>query len=219
KKNRLEAKNNIAFYETESDRTATNIAKLEKDLPLWNTLSEKDSYYAALRPALNASDTTDVLMLGENLNNKLQAKKETVGEHTIFSIDNAKLVLDVEDKLHHQLLVVTPNASYGHGSKRIVTNWHSLADYMYNALSKIPKSLSTQKELNSDYKKSVKANKKVLEIDFDKTEKFELVQKRLVEINVDLDEKYDAEPKEEEEASLSKTAKLQRTHRSQGISL
>ena len=219
KKNRLEATNNIAFYEAESDRVAKNITKLEKDLPLWNSLPERDSYYSALRKALQTPDATDVLILGESLNNRLQAKKETAGEHTIVSMSGAKLVLDVEDKLHHRLLVVTPNASYGHGSKRIVTNWHSLADYMYNALSKIPKSLSTQKELAIDFKKSIKANQKILEIDFDKTEKLELVRKRLVEINVDLDEKYDPEPEEREGTAITKKPLVRRTYKNQDISL
>ncbi|HEA22815.1 hypothetical protein LCGC14_0676320 [marine sediment metagenome] len=219
KKNRLEAKNNISFYETEQARTEKSIAKLEKDLPLWKKLSEKEYYYAALRTVLETPDAMDVLILGDILNNKLQSKKEVVGVHTIISLDSAQLVVEVEDKLQHQLLVLTPNASYGYGSKRIVTNWHSLADYIYNALSKIPKSLSTQKDLAFDYKKSVNANKKILELDFDKTEKLELIQKRLVEINVDLDEKYDAEPKEEVEAPLSKTIKLQRTQRNHNISL
>ncbi|HZJ19746.1 MAG TPA: helicase C-terminal domain-containing protein, partial [Pricia sp.] len=102
KKNRLEATNNIAFYEAESDRVAKNITKLEKDLPLWNSLPERDSYYSALRKALQTPDATDVLILGESLNNRLQAKKETAGEHTIVSMSGAKLVLDVEDKLHHR---------------------------------------------------------------------------------------------------------------------
>uniref|UniRef100_UPI003BA8937A hypothetical protein n=1 Tax=Flagellimonas oceanensis TaxID=2499163 RepID=UPI003BA8937A len=75
-----------------------------------------------------------------------------VGQHTIMTISNARLVLDVEDKLHHRLLVLTPNASYGYGSKRIVANWQSLTDYVYNALSKIPKSLLAQKEHLAEYK-------------------------------------------------------------------
>lgn len=208
KKNRLEAKNNISFYETELKRTAKNIERLEKDMPLWNSLSEKDSYYTTLRAALKTPNASDALLLGESLNNLLQAKKEETGEHTIISIATANLVLAVEDRLHHQLLVVTPNTSYGYGSKRIVTNWQSLADYMYNALAKIPKSLATQKELASDYKKLVKADRKVLELDFDKTEKLELVQKRLVEINADLDEKYDAEPEKNEETAKSATPYL-----------
>lgn len=219
KKNRLEAKNNISFYETELKRTSKNIEKLEKDIPLWNSISEKDSYYNALRTALQTPNASDALLLGENLNNRLQAKKEETGEHTIISIASANLVLDVEDRLHHQLLVVTPNASYGYGSKRIVTNWQSLAEYMYNALSKIPKSLSTQKELAADYKKSVKGNKKVLELDFDKTEKLELVQKRLVEINVDLDEKYDAEPEENKEIAKSETPSVKQVNNARHISI
>ena len=219
KKNRLEAKDNISFYETELIRTTRNIAKLEKDLPLWKPLMDKDSYYKALGRALDISGASDVLMLGENLDSRLQAKREEVGEHTIISISSARLVLDVEDKLHHQLLVVTPNASYGYGSKRIVGNWHSLADYMHNALSKITKSLSTQKELHADYNKSIKADQKTLELEFDKTEKLALIQKRLVELNVDLDEKYDADPEEKEEKSISKSEPIQRTHKNQHISL
>ena len=219
KKNRLEAKNNISFYETELKRTSKNIEKLEKDMPLWNSISEKESYYTSLRTALQTPNASDALLLGENLNNRLENKKENTGEHIIISIATGKLVLDVEDRLHHQLLVVTPNASYGYGSKRIVTNWQSLADYMYNALSKIPKSLSTQKELAADYKKSVKANQKVLELDFDKTEKLELVHKRLVEINIDLDEKYDAEPEENKEIAKSETSSVKQVTNARHISI
>lgn len=219
KKNRLEAKNNISLYETELSRTAKNIAKLEKDFPLWKKLAEKESYYTALREVLNTPDNTETLMLGEKLNNKLQAKKEEIGEHTITTISDVRLVLDVEDTLHHQLLVMTPNASYGYGSKRIVTNWHSLADYMHNALSKIPKSLVAQKENQAEYKKSIKANQKVLELDCDKIEKLELVQQRLVAINADLDEKYDAEPQEKEETANLKKERPQSIHKNQEMSM
>ncbi len=219
KKNRLEAKNNISFYETELIRTTKNLAKLEKDLPLWKLLSDKDSYYKELEKSLDSPEASDVLMLGEKLDTRLQTKREEVGEHTIIAISSARLVLEVEDKLHHQLLVVTPNAAYGYGSKRIVGNWHSLADYMHNALSKIPKSLSTQKEHFAEYKKSIKADQKVLELEFDKTEKLELIKKRLVEINTDLDEKYDAEPEGKEEQSLSKTESVKKVRESKEISL
>ena len=219
KKNHLEAKNNISFYESQLTRTIKSIARLEKDLPLWNTLKDKDSYNKALRKALDRPDASDTLMLGENLSTKLHVKKEEIGMHTIVSISTARLVLDVEDKLRHQLLVVTPNASYGYGSKRIVTNWHSLADYMHNALSKIPKSLSTQKEHFAEYKKSIKANQKVLEMVFDKTETLELVKKRLVEINTDLDEKYDAEPEEKEEKYIAITEPAKETFKSKDLSL
>lgn len=90
---------------------------------------------------------------------------------------------------------------------------------MHNALSKTPKSLSTQKEHLAEYKKSIKANQKVLEIEFDKTEKLEVVKKPLVEINTNLDEKYDAEPEEKEEKIRSKTKTLQSTQKTQNISL
>ncbi|SNZ01437.1 SNF2-related protein [Flagellimonas pacifica] len=219
KKNRLEAKNNISFYETELVRTSKNVTKLENDLPQWDTLSDKDSYYKALRGALNSPDASDALMLGEDLNTTLQAKKEEIGEHTIVTISNAKMVLKVEDIQHHQLLVVTPNASYGYGSKRIVSNWNSLADYMHNALSKIPKSLAAQQELVAEFKKTIKANQKVLELHFDKTEELELVEKRLVEINADLDEKYDAEPEEKEESKKVQSKALHETKSDQGITL
>lgn len=214
KKNRLEAKNNIAFYEGELERTAKNISKLEKNLPLWNSISDKEYYYTELGKALRISGSVDVLKLGERLNNLLQFKKEETGKYIIFSIADASLVLDVEDKLHHRLLVVTPHASYGYGSKRIVTNWNSLADYMYNSLSKIPMSLQIQKEVISDFKKSIKANQKILELEFDKEEKLELVQKRLVEINAGLDEKYDSDPEEIENVgpeikSIPKISKVQ----------
>ncbi len=219
KKNRLEAKNHISFYETELNRAVKNVAKLEKDLPLWQTISDRDTYLKKLSTALEMTHTADTLVLGETLNDRLQAKKTINGTHVIFSISDAKLVLDVADCSNHQLLVVTPNASYGYGSKRIVANWHSLTDYMYNALSKIPKSLKTQKEQLIDFKRSIKANQKILEFQFDKSNELEMVQKRLVEINADLDEKYDAEPEEKEETVVSKKKSVKKAAQSQDISL
>ncbi len=217
KKNRLEAKNNIAFYESELERTTKNITNLEKDLPLWKLLSDKEYYYFELGRVLRITDSTNVMKLGEGLNNLLHAKKEEAGQHTVLSIASTSLVLDVEDKLHHQLLVVTQNATYGYGSKRIVTNWNSLADYMHNSLSKIPKSIQTQKDLISDFRKSIKANQRILELEFDKDEKLELVQKRLVEINTDLDEKYDTEPEEGGKVG-SQTKPIQNIPKFHGIS-
>jgi len=218
KKNRLEAKNNISFYETELFRADKNKAMLERDVPLWKSISNKKGYLKKLSKALSQS-TTEPIVLGEHLETRLQALSTKVGEHTILSIGDAKLMLYVEDDVHHQLLVVTPNASYGYGSKRIVKNWNSLADYMYNALSKVPKSLQTQKELAADYRKSIKANQKVLELRFEKTEKLDLVQKRLVAINTDLDKKYDSEPEEKEEKTTAKTKSLHNNRKTQGISL
>ncbi len=221
KKNRLDAKNNISFYETELSRTDKTITKLENDIPLWKSIANKKDYLSKLSEVLS-QPSSDPIMLGEHLEIQLQALRTKKGEHVIIAIGNANLMLHVEDATNHQLLVVTPNASYGYGSKRIVKNWHSLADYMYNALSKIPKTLNTQKELAVEYKKSIKANQKVLELHFDKTEKLELVQKRLVEINADLDEKYDAEPEEKEvkkETSIAKAESLREVRKSQGVSL
>ena len=219
KKNRLEAKNNINFYERELRRTVKRIDSLEKDIPLWNEVSEKNTYYSLLRKTLLVADPTDVLMLGEILSHRLQNEKLNVGSHKIVSISKADLLLEVTDDQNHQLLVKTPNTSYGYGSKRIVTNWQSLADYMFNALSKIPKSLATQKELLADYKKSIKANQNVLKLDFEKHEKLELVQKRLVEINYDLDEKYDNEPDQTEENSSLNIKQVHRVDSERKISI
>ncbi|WP_421825034.1 hypothetical protein [Flagellimonas oceanensis] len=58
-----------------------------------------------------------------------------------------------------------------------------------------------------------------MELEFDKTEKLALVQKRLVEINTDLDEKYDAEPEEKEEKCNSQSARSQNINMNQEISM
>jgi N12 class adenine-specific DNA methylase len=219
KKNRLEAKNHISFYETELNRAEKNSIKLKKDLPLWESVADRDTYLHKLCLALKLPNKTDALLLGEHLNNRLQAKKTLTGTHTICSISDATLMLTVADKLNHLIMVTTPNASYGYGSKRIVTNWHSLTDYMYNALSKIPRSLENNKEQITEYRKMIKANQKVLDNHFDKDHELDMVQQRLVEINVDLDTKYDAEPEEEEEKTSSVGKSFEALRKNQRISL
>jgi uncharacterized protein with HEPN domain len=219
KKNRLEAKNHISFYQTELNRAINNSTKLEKDLPLWESVADKEVYLNKMCLALDLPTGTDALLLGEHLNNRLQAKKSVNGMHKICSISDAKLMLEVADTFNHLVTVSTPNASYGYGSKRIVTNWHSLTDYMHNALSKIPKSLQNNKEQMTEYRKMIKANQKVLDNYFDKDYELEMVQQRLVEINIDLDTKYDAEPEEQEEKKSSITESFQKLRKNQGISL
>lgn len=205
KKNRLEAENNIAFYETELRRASKTIEKLQKDLPLWKDLSDKEIYIKKLAQALELPNTSESILMGQQLKNKLEQKQKDIGKHTILSMGGATLKLEVHNEMQHELLVETANASYGYGSKRIVTNWQSLADYMYNALSKIPKTLETKKELLQDYKKSIKADQKVLELKFEKTRHLELAQHRLVEINSDLDEKYDVELESDEDSKKQKS--------------
>lgn len=219
KKNRLEAKSNIRFYETELNRAANNVKKLQKDISLWEQVSDKRIYLKKLAEVLGLPKTAETILLGQHLKDRLEQKQTEIGNHTIFSIGEATLKLDVHNKMQHELLVCTPNATYGYGSKRIVTNWQSLAEYTYNALAKIPKTLQAQKEMTEEYGKSIKANRKILELKFEKTEQLKLAQKRLIEINADLDEKYDVEPEPEEAKDKSKSSTVQKNISSHNIAL
>ncbi len=219
KKNRLEAQNNIHFYENELMKTGKNIASLQNDLPLWESLADKSIYFLSLLKALKIDGSTETLVIGKKLQHLLGSKRKTVGEHIIVSLLDAELRLKVIDNDEHRLFVKTPNASYVHGSQKIVANPLSIAEYMYNALAKIPKTLKTQTELKDDFGKAVAANRKVLELEFDKSEQLVQMEERLEEINLSLEDKYDVEPEEKEEESTSRTKSVQKVSHTPNISL
>ena len=219
KKNRLEAENNINFYETELLKTGKNIDNLQRDFALWESVSDKKVYFSMVSGALKLDNRSETLTIGKTLQHRLESKRKKVGEHTIVSFLNTELRLKVMDAEEHRLYVKTPNASYVHGSQRIVANPLSIAEYMHNALSKIPKTLKAQTELKDDFNKAICANKKVLELEFDKSEQLEVIEKRLEEINRSLEDKYDVEPKEKEEESASRTKSVQRVSHTPNISL
>lgn len=221
KKNRLEARNNINFYESELLKTDRNIENLQNDTRLWETLSDKEAYFPILAKTLKLKSSTETLVIGKKLQHLLESKRKTVGEHSIVPLLNSELRLKVIDTEEHRLFVRTPNASYVHGSQKIVANPLSIAEYMYNALAKIPRTLKTQTELKEDFKKAISANRKVLELTFDKSDDLHRAEKRLEEINLSLDEKYDVEPEEKEGKTASELQKVpvQKASHSQNISL
>ncbi|NYJ28228.1 SNF2-related protein [Allomuricauda sp. ARW1Y1] len=198
KKNRLEAENNINFYENELLKTGKNIDNLQRDMPLWESVSDKKVYFSMVSGALKLDNRSETLTIGKTLQHRLESKRKKVGEHTIVSLLDAELRLRVADAEEHRLYVKTPNASYSYGSQKIVANPLSIAEYMHNALAKIPRTLRTQTELKDDYSKAIGANKKVLELEFDKSEQLEQMERRLEEINTSLEDKYDVEPEEKE---------------------
>jgi hypothetical protein len=78
---------------------------------------------------------------------------------------------------------------------------------MYNALSKIPRSIKDQKELVLDHGHHITANQKILDLDFDKLNELKEVETRMEEINDELDKKFDVdiakeEPKETKVSAL-----------------
>lgn len=218
KKNRLEAQNNINFYEKELLKTGKNIDNLQNDMPLWESLSDKTIYFSSLFKALKLEGSTETLVIGKKLQHLLESKRKTVGEHTIVSCLDAELRLKVIDTEEHRLFVKTPNASYVYGSHKIVTNPLSIAEYIYNALAKIPKTLRIQTELKDDFGKAIHANKKVLELKFDKSERLAQMEQRLEEINLSLEDKYDVEPEEKEDVTKTEEAVEQNLSRPRNIS-
>jgi len=219
KKNRLEAENSIRFYETELKRSIELKSNLENDLPIWKMHQDKELYYDALRKSFVMKTTSTPKQLGEFIMERIHRFKDIKGEQGILVVENMELMLKGNGNKTHELTLQTQHGRYGFGSRQLVVNPSSMADYMYNALSKIPKSLETQKGLAIDYEKVIKANQKVLELHFEKTEQLELAQKRLVEINIDLDEKYDVEPELKEEANEKKSSMLKKKVSNQNITL
>jgi len=219
KKNRLEAQHSISFYESELKNTEKNIVKLTSDMPLWDSYKDKENYYAQLRNALSMMPHAEPNKMGEIVQDRIKSKLDTKGEHTILVMGNTGLCLKVKEDREHLLTAKTPNSSYGHGSKQMVVNPLSMADYIYNALAKIPKTLKIQEELKEDFNKAIRANQKVLELEFDKSDELQQVEKRLEEINLSLDEKYDVEPEEEKKESKPEKVMVKKVSPSPNISL
>ncbi|MER3374055.1 MAG: SNF2-related protein [Allomuricauda sp.] len=207
KRNRLEAENNIRFHSREQEKVSKNIEKLERDLPLWQLMESKKTYYGLVKNAmglpLNAQDTD----IGQAIIDFFENRKGEASEHQVLKMDGASLCIRIEDVETHSLFVRTDNATYGHGARRIVTNPKSVADYMYNALSKIPRSVKGQKELALDHGDHINANQKILDLDFDKSEELKEMETRMEQINGELDKKFDVDISGEEpkETKASKT--------------
>ena len=208
KKNRLEAENNIKFYNRELAIVSKNIEKLELDMPLWHQVENREGYYTRVKKSLGLSSDTNATSIGKVIYDIAQKRITPTKEHEIFKIKHARLCITVENSEQHSLYVKTENATYGYGSRKIVNNMSSLADYMYNALSKIPKSLSKQKELLSDYQKNIVANKKVLGLNFDRLDELKKLEVKMVQINLDLDRKFDIDITEENTEQSANPQKL-----------
>lgn len=204
KKNRLEAENNIQYYTRELSEASKNLEKLKLDLPLWNQIQNIETYYNAIKKVLKLPLDTKETDIGQAIINIAEKYKSQNSEHALLTMNTATLCINVEDKLNHSLYVKTQNTTYGYGFKRVVTNLKSMADYMYNALSKIPKSIEKQIDWKLEYEKNIKANQKVLDLDFDKIDDLLSIESRMVKISLDLDNKFDPSPTEEEKTN-SKT--------------
>ena len=208
KKNKLEAENNIKFYNRELVIVSKNIEKLELDIPLWHQVENREGYYTSLKKSLGLPSDTNVTDIGKVIYDIAQKRPTQATEHEIFKIGHARLCLIIENSEQHSLYVKTKNATYGYGSRKIVNNMNSLADYLYNSLSKIPKSLSKQKELLSEYQNNILANKKVLGLNFDKLDELRKLEAKMLQINLDLDKKFDIDINEENTEQSTNPKKL-----------
>ena len=195
-RNRREAEGNIKFYTSELERTKTNIDNLEKDLPLWESIADPNSYQKDLTMAFGLPKDTLPKTLNNAMHDLLNKKSSQIGEHRIVSIEHAKLLLSVKDDGQQELYVKTTNATYGYGSRRITLNPETNGNYLYNALSKIPDALRNQNEFLIEYERAIAGSQKIMDLAFDKTDELTRVEQRLSEIHKWLDEKYDPEPKE-----------------------
>ena len=212
KRNRLEAENNIRFHSREREKVSKNIEKLERDLPLWQLMESKETYYGLVREAMGLPSNAQDTDIGQAIIDLFEKHKGMVSEHQVLKMDGASLCLRVEDVETHSLFVRTDNATYGHGARRIVVNPKSVADYMYNALSKIPRSIKDQKELALDHGHHITANQKILDLDFDKLDELKEMETRMEQINDELDKKFDVDitdkEKEPERPVISNTESL-----------
>ena len=156
----------------------------------------------------NAQDTD----IGQAIIDFFEKRKGMVSEHQVLKMDGASLCIRIEDMETHSLFVRTDNATYGHGARRIVVNPKSVADYMYNALSKIPRSIKDQKELALDHGHHITANQKILDLDFDKLDDLKEMETRMEQINDELDKKFDVDitdkEKEPEKSVMSHSESL-----------
>ena len=65
-------------------------------------------------------------------------------EIEIFNMNGNSLTVKRQSDDKTTLLVKTENASYGYGLRKLLANPNSMAEYFYNALSKIPKAIEKQ---------------------------------------------------------------------------
>jgi len=161
-------------------------------------MESKETYYGIIRNAMGLPSNTEDTDIGQAIIDFFEKRKGMVSEHQVLKMQGASLCLRVEDVENHSLFVRTDNATYGHGARRIVVNPKSVADYMYNALSKIPRSIKDQKELALDHGHHITANQKILDLDFDKLDELKEMETRMEQINEELDKKFDVDISKEE---------------------
>jgi len=218
KKNKLEAQNNIQFYKRELEQVSKNLENLKLDLPFWKHIENKESYYSVIKKSLKLSPNAKESEIGKTIIDITEKHQSQKSEHSLLKIDNATLCLKVEDKEHHSLYVKTQNATYGYGLKRVVKNFESMADYMYNALSKIPKSIEKQVDSKLEYDNFIKANQNILELNFDKMDDLLRVESKITQISLDLDNKFDLDPSEEKnEETLKSKSKVKNLSNQQSL--
>jgi hypothetical protein len=198
KRNGLEAENNIRFHTKEAEKAAKDLEKLERDLPLWHSIEDMETYYRLVREAMGLPSKAQDAEIGQAILDFTARHRTEFSEHQILKIDGASLCIRIESQETHSLYVRTDNATYGHGARRIVVNPKSVADYMYNALSKIPRSIADQKDLVQDHRNNIAANQRILDLDFDKLDQLRELEARMAEINMELDKKFDMDIAEEQ---------------------
>lgn len=218
KKNKLEAQNNIQFYKRELEQAFKNLENLKLDLSFWMQIEDKQSYYTAIKKALKLSANAKVSEIGKAIIDVTEKPKSPKTEHRILKLEDATLCLKIEDEERHSLYVKTQNATYGYGLKKVVKNTESMADYIYNALSKIPKSIEKQVESKLEYENFIKANQSILELNFDKTDDILRIESKLTQISLELDSKFDIDPSEEKnEGAVKPKSKMKNLSNQQSL--
>ena len=207
KKNKLEAQNNINFYSKELEIANNNLSILKDDSKHWNKIRDMEIYYNHVKTALEMPMGATVKEIGNKILQKTMNLKPNNSDIEIFKIDNTSLILKTKSEGHSTLLVKTAHATYGYGLRKILSNPNSMADYYYNALGKIPKSIEKQELTISEFEQLIEANNKILNLSFDKVEKLIQVEGKLSQISIDLDNKFSETESEEEAEENDKSKK------------
>ena len=207
KKNKLEAQNNINFYSKELEIANNNLSILKDDSKHWNKIQDMEIYYNHVKTALEMPMGATVKEIGNKILQKTMNLKPNNSDIEIFKIDNTSLILKTKSEGHSTLLVKTAHATYGYGLRKILSNPNSMADYYYNALGKIPKSIEKQELTISEFEQLIEANNKILNLSFDKVEKLIQVEGKLSQISIDLDNKFSETESEEEAEENDKSKK------------
>ncbi|GGD13450.1 hypothetical protein EYD46_12580 [Hyunsoonleella pacifica] len=210
KKNKLEAQNNVKFYSKELETAKNNLSILNDDVKHWHKLQDREIYYSKVKSVLGMSQSSTPKDLGDAILRKVKTLKSQNTEIEIFKIESSSLKLKIKSEGHTSLLVKTENASYGYGLRKLVSNPISMANYFYNALSKIPKSIENQETTISEYQELLEANNKILNLSFDKVDQLIRIEGKLSQISIDLDNKFSETQSEEEEKEKDKTIKTQK---------